>query len=69
MLTRALTHVKNTIGENWFPGLTLTTLLNWDLYCNRSTFYIKIEAFLKYCDVLRVLLERQLAACPGIRDK
>jgi hypothetical protein len=22
-----------------------------------------------YCDVFRVLLERQLAACPGIRDK
>jgi hypothetical protein len=23
----------------------------------------------KYCTMFRVLLERQLAACPGIRDK
>jgi hypothetical protein len=38
------------IGELWFPGLTLKTLLNWDLYWNKCTLYIKIEALLKhYC--------------------
>jgi hypothetical protein len=23
------------IGETWFPGLTLKTVLNWDLYWNK----------------------------------
>jgi hypothetical protein len=35
------------IGEPWFPGLTLTTLLNLDLYRNKCALYIKIEALLK----------------------
>jgi hypothetical protein len=36
------------IGETWFPGLTLKTLLNWDLYWKEFTLYIKIEALLKH---------------------
>jgi hypothetical protein len=36
------------IGEPWFPGLTLKTLLNWDLYWNEYTLYVKIEASLKH---------------------
>jgi hypothetical protein len=35
------------IGEPWFPGLTLKTLLNWDLYWNKYTLYVKIKALLK----------------------
>jgi hypothetical protein len=38
---------KKMIGEPWFPGLTLKTLVNWDLYWNKCTLYIKIEALLK----------------------
>jgi hypothetical protein len=34
------------IGEPWFPGLTLKTLFNWDLYWNKCTLYIQIEALL-----------------------
>jgi hypothetical protein len=26
---------KKGIGETWFPGLTLKTLLNRDLYCDK----------------------------------
>jgi hypothetical protein len=33
------------IGEPWFPGLTLKTLLNWDLYWNKCTLYIKIKLY------------------------
>jgi hypothetical protein len=36
------------IGEPWFPGLTLKTLLKWDLYWNKCTLYIKIEGLLKH---------------------
>jgi hypothetical protein len=36
------------IGETWFPGLTLKTLLNWHLYWNKCILYIKIEALLKH---------------------
>jgi hypothetical protein len=32
----------------WFPGLTLKTLLNYDLYWNKCTLYIKTEALLKH---------------------
>jgi hypothetical protein len=35
------------IGEPWFPGLTLKTVLHWDLYWNKCTLYIKIETLLK----------------------
>jgi hypothetical protein len=40
---------KKMIGEPWFPGLTLKTLLNLDSYWNICTLYIKIEALLKHC--------------------
>jgi hypothetical protein len=36
------------IGEPWFPGLTLKMALNWDLYWNKCTLYIKIESLLKH---------------------
>jgi hypothetical protein len=39
---------KKIIGEPWFPGLTLKTILNWDLYWNKCTLYIKTEALLKH---------------------
>jgi hypothetical protein len=35
-------------GEHWFPGLMLKTVLNWDLYWNECTLYIKIETLLKH---------------------
>jgi hypothetical protein len=40
--------VSKVTGEPWFPGLTLKTVLNWDLYWNKCTLYIKIEALLKH---------------------
>jgi hypothetical protein len=39
---------KKMIGEPWFSGLTLKTLLNYDLYWNKCTLYINIEALLKH---------------------
>jgi hypothetical protein len=36
------------IGEPWFPGLMLKTVLNWDFYWNKCTLHIKIEALLKH---------------------
>jgi hypothetical protein len=42
------TLLKKITGESWFPGLTLKTLLNWDLYWNKYTLYIKIEAVLNH---------------------
>jgi hypothetical protein len=36
------------IGEPWFPGLTLKTLLNWDSSWNKCALYIEIEALLKH---------------------
>jgi hypothetical protein len=36
------------IGEASFSGLTLKILLNWDMYWNKCTLYIKIEALLKH---------------------
>jgi hypothetical protein len=36
------------IGEPWFPGLTIKTLLKWDFYWNKCSLYIKIEALLKH---------------------
>jgi hypothetical protein len=39
---------KEVIGETWFPGLTLKTVLNGDFYCNKCTFYTKIETLLKH---------------------
>jgi hypothetical protein len=33
----------------WFPGLMLKTLLNRNLYWNKSNLYIKIGALLKFC--------------------
>jgi hypothetical protein len=36
------------IGESWFPGLALKTVLNWDFYWNKYCLYIKIEALLKH---------------------
>jgi hypothetical protein len=38
--------LKKVIGEPWFPGLTLKTVLNWDFYCNKCTLYIKILTIL-----------------------
>jgi hypothetical protein len=46
------------IGEPWFLGLTLKTLLNWDLYWNECNLYIKIEALLKhYCMYSTLFIE------------
>jgi hypothetical protein len=36
-------NVKKVIGESWFPELTLKRVLNWDLYWNKCTLYIKIQ--------------------------
>jgi hypothetical protein len=41
--------MKSVIGEPWFQGLTLKTVLNWDLYWNKCTLYIEIETLLKHC--------------------
>jgi hypothetical protein len=35
-------------GKPWFPGLTLKTVLNWDLYWYKCTLYIKMETLLKH---------------------
>jgi hypothetical protein len=43
------------IEEPWFPGLTLKTLLNWDLYCNECTSYTEIEALLKHVRVQYII--------------
>jgi hypothetical protein len=47
--------VKKLTGEPRFPGLTLKTLLNWDLYWNKCTLYIKIEALLKHYYMYSIL--------------
>jgi hypothetical protein len=44
---RTRINTKN-IGEPWFAGFTLKTVLNWDLYRNKCTLYIKIESLLKH---------------------
>jgi hypothetical protein len=36
------------IGETWFSDLTLKTSLNWVLYWDKCTLYIKIEDLLKH---------------------
>jgi hypothetical protein len=36
------------VADPWFPGLTLKTSLNWDLYWNKCTLYIKMESLLKH---------------------
>jgi hypothetical protein len=36
------------IGEPWFSGLTLKTVLNWDFYWNKCTLYIEIQTLLKH---------------------
>jgi hypothetical protein len=39
---------KKMIGETWFPGLTLKTVLNWDLYWSKYTLYTKTETLVKH---------------------
>jgi hypothetical protein len=39
---------KKMIGEPWFPGLRLKTVLKWDFYWNKCTLYIKIQTLLKH---------------------
>jgi hypothetical protein len=40
--------VKKVIGDPYFPGLTLKTILNWNLYSNQCTLYIAIETLLRH---------------------
>jgi hypothetical protein len=47
-LPSVLKLIKKVIEEPWFPGLTLKTVLNWDFYWNKYTFYIKIQSLLKH---------------------
>jgi hypothetical protein len=49
---------KKVIVEPWFPGLTLKTVLNWDLYWNKCTSYIRIENLSKqYCMYSTLFIE------------
>jgi hypothetical protein len=46
------------IGETWLTGLKLKTVLNWDLYWNKCTLYIKIKILLKlYCMYGKLFIE------------
>jgi hypothetical protein len=38
---------KKEIEEPWFSGLTLKTILNWDLYWHKCTLYIKNRNFIE----------------------
>jgi hypothetical protein len=38
----------STTKSDWFPGLTLKTVLNWDFYWNKCTLYINIQTLLKH---------------------
>jgi hypothetical protein len=49
-LTPSQETYKKVIGEHWFK-----TVLNWDLYWNKCTLYIKIQTFLKHCYVYSTL--------------
>jgi hypothetical protein len=46
---------QKVIGEPWFSGLTLKTVLNWDFYWNKCTLYIKIQTLLKHYSLYSTL--------------
>jgi hypothetical protein len=56
------------IGEPWFPGLTLKTVLNWDMDWNKCTLYIKIETLLKHLQKMIYLIYPKRLVCSYVSE-
>jgi hypothetical protein len=57
---------KKITEEPWFPGLTLKTKWNWDLYWNKSIVHITITSVLKQNYMYRTSVFPCISVCPCV---